>query len=87
MFKKILLVFTGRINRNSIHPSCKKYSCRSTAKLYRQMFLLLPADVKSILAKACNDCHSNNTRYPWYSKDSAGTLVAGQPYQRTEKRN
>jgi hypothetical protein len=19
------------------------------------------------LAKACNDCHSNNTRYPWYA--------------------
>lgn len=26
----------------------------------------IPDDVKSILAKACNDCHSNNTRYPWY---------------------
>src|SRR6188474_604235 len=25
------------------------------------------ADVKIILGKACNDCHSNNTRYPWYS--------------------
>ena len=24
-------------------------------------------DVKTILVKACNDCHSNNTRYPWYS--------------------
>jgi hypothetical protein len=24
------------------------------------------ADVKTILDKACNDCHSNNTRYPWY---------------------
>lgn len=28
----------------------------------------IPDDVKSILAKACNDCHSNNTRYPWYAK-------------------
>lgn len=27
-----------------------------------------PADVQLILAKACNDCHSNNTVYPWYSK-------------------
>lgn len=27
----------------------------------------IPDDVKSILAKACNDCHSNNTRYPWYT--------------------
>lgn len=24
-------------------------------------------DVKIILDKACNDCHSNNTRYPWYA--------------------
>lgn len=29
---------------------------------------VVPADVKSILAKACNDCHSNSTRYPWYSE-------------------
>lgn len=27
----------------------------------------VPDDVKQILAKACNDCHSNNTTYPWYS--------------------
>ena len=28
----------------------------------------VPGDVKEILAKACNDCHSNNTRYPWYAE-------------------
>lgn len=27
----------------------------------------IPADVKPILDKACNDCHTNNTYYPWYS--------------------
>ena len=27
----------------------------------------VPADVKQILDKACYDCHSNNTYYPWYS--------------------
>ena len=27
----------------------------------------VPTDVQSILSKACNDCHSNNTRYPWYA--------------------
>ncbi len=26
-----------------------------------------PQEVQSILTKACNDCHSNNTVYPWYS--------------------
>jgi Haem-binding domain len=25
-------------------------------------------DVKAILKKACDDCHTNNTVYPWYSK-------------------
>jgi len=24
------------------------------------------ANVNSVLEKACYDCHSNNTRYPWY---------------------
>ncbi len=28
----------------------------------------VPQDVHAILDKACMDCHSNNTRYPWYSK-------------------
>jgi hypothetical protein len=27
----------------------------------------IPADVNSILGKACNDCHSNSTVYPWYN--------------------
>ncbi len=27
----------------------------------------VPANVGSILKKACYDCHSNNTNYPWYA--------------------
>ena len=27
-----------------------------------------PENVQMILKTACFDCHSNNTRYPWYSK-------------------
>ena len=27
----------------------------------------VPDSVDSILEKACYDCHSNNTRYPWYN--------------------
>lgn len=26
----------------------------------------VPSDVQPILEKACYDCHSNNSRYPWY---------------------
>jgi hypothetical protein len=27
----------------------------------------IPDEVNTILKKACYDCHSNNTRYPWYA--------------------
>ena len=27
----------------------------------------VPENVNVIIKKACNDCHSNNTTYPWYS--------------------
>ena len=27
----------------------------------------VPANVNTVLEKACNDCHSNNTIYPWYT--------------------
>ncbi len=26
----------------------------------------IPAEVQGLLQNACYDCHSNNTRYPWY---------------------
>lgn len=29
---------------------------------------VVPQNVQHILKKACNDCHSNNTRYPWYAE-------------------
>lgn len=28
----------------------------------------VPAQVEGILEKACYDCHSNHTRYPWYAR-------------------
>jgi len=27
----------------------------------------LPAKVESVLRRSCQDCHSNQTRWPWYS--------------------
>lgn len=29
---------------------------------------LVPLQVNSILQSACNDCHSNKTKYPWYAE-------------------
>ena len=33
----------------------------------RRMFNV-PQNVEDILQSACYDCHSNNTKYPWYSR-------------------
>jgi len=32
----------------------------------------LPSDVQKIFKAACYDCHSNNTRYPWYANIQPG---------------
>ncbi len=45
----------------------KKNKSDSPQPNYIGNVFAVPADVKPILTKACNDCHSNNTRYPWYS--------------------
>lgn len=29
--------------------------------------VMVPDSIQSILKNSCYDCHSNNTRYPWYS--------------------
>jgi len=30
----------------------------------------IPENINRILARSCNDCHTNQTAYPWYSKIS-----------------
>ena len=29
--------------------------------------LHVPPEVRAVLERSCNDCHSHNTRWPWYS--------------------
>lgn len=38
----------------------------------------VPANVAAILKVSCYDCHSNNTRYPWYSVLQPGAWFMGQ---------
>ena len=35
----------------------------------------VPANVAAILKVSCYDCHSNNTRYPWYSELQPGAWL------------
>jgi len=67
MFKKIMTVLLiAFIVIQFIHP--KKNKAEGAQPNAVGNSFAIPADVKTILAKACNDCHSNNTRYPWYAK-------------------
>jgi len=66
MVRKILLILLAAlIIIQFIHP--KKNKSEGPQPNYIGNVFPIPTDVKTILAKACNDCHSSNTRYPWYA--------------------
>lgn len=66
MIKKIFLfLLFALVVIQFIRP--KKNKAEGPQANYIGNAFAIPADVKSVLAKACNDCHSNNTSYPWYS--------------------
>lgn len=66
MIKKILLVLLAAlVVIQFIHP--KKNKSEGPQPNYIGNTYPIPDDVKAILGKACFDCHSNNSRYPWYA--------------------
>jgi len=48
-----------------IHPA-KNVSAQANPQDIGALYPV-PDSVKLVLQKACMDCHSNNTRYPWYN--------------------
>jgi len=68
----IIIIFLGI---QFIKPP-RNYST-SIASSDISMVLDMPDSIKVILTNACYDCHSNNTRYPWYSNiQPVGWLLA-----------
>jgi len=48
----------------------------------------VPAEVESILQSACYDCHSNQTRYPWYANvQPVASWLAGHVNEGTKHLN
>ena len=65
MLKKIFIVLlVALIIIQFIHP--KKNKAKGEQINYIGNAFNVTNEVKVILAKACNDCHTNNTNYPWY---------------------
>ncbi len=66
IFKRILLsLLVIFIVLQAFRPT--KNNSNDTTKDISNSYIV-PQNVQQILAKACNDCHSNNTRYPWYAE-------------------
>src|SRR5882757_5805732 len=63
---KILLVFLSMFGAiQFIQPARNKNGQASPTDIVR--IYTVPSGVQAIFQNACYDCHSNNTRYPWYS--------------------
>lgn len=64
--KKILLiVLLVFISMQFIQPSRNKSAAVQQADIMQHFNV--PSNVAGILKTSCYDCHSNNTRYPWYA--------------------
>mgnify|MGYP006153032583 CR=1 FL=1 len=64
--KKILLgILVIVVVIQFIHPARNKSGQAMPNDISK--IVAMPEDVQGILKKACYDCHSNNTEYPWYT--------------------
>jgi hypothetical protein len=67
MIRKIAWVLLGAfIIIQFIHP--KRNRAEGAQPHNIQTRFPVPDSTKQLLAVACMDCHSNNTKYPWYAK-------------------
>ena len=67
MLKKILIfLLVALVVMQFIHP--KKNQAAGVQSNRIASAHEVPDNVAAILQKACNDCHTNNTHYPWYAK-------------------
>ena len=64
--KIVIIVFIAAFaGIQLIHPA-RNVSLQSSGKEISAGFPV-PANTQQVIQQACYDCHSNNTRYPWYA--------------------
>jgi hypothetical protein len=65
-FRFVLLGVAGlAVAIQLVRPARTNPATDPSATLHAQ--LAVPPDVASILERSCRDCHSNDTRWPWYT--------------------
>ncbi len=66
VFKKIgLFLLAGLVIIQFIRPAKNIHTVDASKQI--STVVTVPENVNKIFQKACYDCHSNNTTYPWYS--------------------
>ena len=68
MFKKIILTLLVILVLVQLIPRPAKNMAAGLNPQDISNRYAVPADIDAILKDSCNDCHSNNTHYPWYSR-------------------
>lgn len=67
MIKKIIYVLLAVLVLIQFFRPVKNIAPITTNSNAIDQVYILPENVKGILQKACFDCHSNTTKYPWYA--------------------
>ncbi|MBP6508281.1 MAG: heme-binding domain-containing protein [Opitutaceae bacterium] len=68
VIKKILVVLFAALVAIQFFPPAKNVSAAASGPNDIMAMYPTPPAVKTILAESCYDCHSDNTRYPWYTR-------------------
>ena len=60
-----VVIVVGAVGIQFVRPARTNPATDPARTLASRMHV--PAEAAAILARACRDCHSNETRWPWYS--------------------
>jgi hypothetical protein len=66
MIKKIAYILLAALVIIQFIRPARNISTAASANHISKKYTV-PANISSVLEKACYDCHSNNTVYPWYA--------------------
>lgn len=64
---RLLVLLIVLVSIQFVQPPRNEDSVQVSPVAFTEVFDV-PQNVQAILQIACYDCHSNNTRYPWYAK-------------------
>lgn len=65
--KKSLTVIVAVFLLFQLYQPARNVEYGSVTPMHISKVFSIPSEVEATLKTSCYDCHSNNTRYPWYS--------------------